>query len=173
MRLRQPTSSLDPETLRPWPAGWDSRHCEPRSQPRERAAQTRSSRSPGLFLCRRCRLQLAWLTPQSFSSCCVTLAVWLRSAKCVEQDVQIANHGDEECVMNSDMVGNHALDQRNDRAAHDGHIQNAGTISCQRPEFGYSKTEDAGEHDGVEKSDCQNAPHGEVSGAQHRNDDQG
>src|SRR5437660_8618963 len=106
-------------------------------------------------------------------SCCVTLAVWPRSAQRIEQNVQVANHGDEECVMNSDMVGNYALDQRDDRAPDNGHIQNAGTISCQRPKFGHSKTEYAREHDGVEKSDCQNGPHGDVSGAQHRNDDQG
>src|SRR6266487_7169480 len=109
----------------------------------------------------------------AFLNCCVTLAVWSRSAQRIEQNVQVANHGDEECVMNSDMVGNYALNQRNDRAAHNSHIQNARTVTCQRPEFGDSKTEYAGEHDGVEKSDCQNAPHGDVSAAQHRNDDQG
>src|SRR6266481_2747542 len=106
----------------------------------------------------------------AFLSCCVTLAVWPRSAQCIEQNVQVANHGNEECMMNSDVIGNHALNKGHDRAADDRHIQNAGTISCQRPEFGYSKTKDAGEHDGVEKSNCQNAPHRDVSAAQHRND---
>ena len=70
-------------------------------------------------------------------------------------------------MVNSDVVSNYALNEWHDRAAHDRHIQNTGTISGQRPEFGYSKTEDAGEHDGVEESDCQNAPHGDVGSATH------
>lgn len=73
-------------------------------------------------------------------------------------------------MVDSDVVSNYALNEWHDRAAHDRHIQNAGTISCQRAEFGYSQTADAREHNRIDKSDSQNTPHGDVSAAQHRND---
>jgi hypothetical protein len=55
----------------------------------------------------------------------VPLAIRFRSAQSVEQDVQIAEHGEKERVVKSNMVGNHALDDGQDGAAHDGHIQDA------------------------------------------------
>ena len=56
-------------------------------------------------------------------------AIGLRTAQCVEQDVQVANHRENESVMNTDMVGNDALKDRQDRAANDSHIQKARAIS--------------------------------------------
>src|SRR5439155_26663001 len=51
-----------------------------------------------LFLYRRCRLQSASLTPKSVVSADVTFTVWFRSVQCIEQDVQVADHGHKECV---------------------------------------------------------------------------
>src|SRR5438876_10263908 len=145
-----------------WPAGWDSRRYELRSQPVVRAAPICSSRSPSLFLYRRCRLQSASLTPKSVVSADVTFTVWFRSVQCIEQDVQVADHGHKECVVNADMIRNRPLNKRQNCTTHDSHIQNAGCISRQRPKLGHSKTKDAREHDGVEESNCKNAPHGDV-----------
>src|SRR5215471_19165631 len=107
------------------------------------------------------------LNSQSGLSSCVSFAVWFRSAQRVVQDVQVADHGNEESMMNSDVVSDHTLDQRDDCAAHDRHIQNAGCIACQRPELSHSQTENCWEHDGIEKPDGQDAPHGEMAVRQH------
>jgi len=70
--------------------------------------------------------------------------------------------------MNSDVVSNRTLDQRDDCAAHDGHVQNAGSISRQRTKFSHSQTENCWKHDGIEKANGQDAPHGEVPVREHR-----
>src|ERR1700747_656396 len=108
-----------------------------------------------------CQLQVTYL------SCRVSFAVWLRCTQCVIQDVQVADHRNEERMVNSNVVSNRTLDQRDDCAAHDGHVQNAGSISCQRTELSHSQTEDCWKHDGIEKANSQDAPHGEVPVREH------
>src|SRR5580704_3525834 len=74
--------------------------------------------------------------------------------------------------MNTDTVGYDALDDRQDRAANNSHIQKARATSTQSPEFRLSQTENGGEHDRVEEANCENRPHGGVSVGQHGSDDQ-
>ena len=75
-------------------------------------------------------------------------------------------------MMNSDVVSDHTLDQRNDCAPHDGHVQNAGCIARQRSEFSHSQTENCWKHDGIEEPNGQDAPHGEVAVREHRKTNQ-
>jgi hypothetical protein len=55
----------------------------------------------------------------------VAFAVWLRSSQGVEQNVQVADDRHEKSVVDSDAVGNHALHEGDDCAAHDGHVHDA------------------------------------------------
>ena len=71
-------------------------------------------------------------------------------------------------MVNSDAVSNCSLDQGNDCAAYDGHIQDAGSISSQRAQFSDSETENCWKHDGIEKANRQDAPHGKVPVRRHR-----
>ena len=75
-------------------------------------------------------------------------------------------------MVNSDVIRNRTLYNGNDRAAHDGHIQNSGSISRQRPKLSYAQSEDAGEHDGVEEPDKDHAPHCQMAAGEHGNDNQ-
>lgn len=71
-------------------------------------------------------------------------------------------------MMNPDTVGNRTLDQGDDGAAHDGHVQNAGSISRQGTQFRHSQAENCWKHDGIEKANRQDTPHGEVAVREHR-----
>src|SRR4026208_298094 len=84
-------------------------------------------------------------------------AVWLRSAECIEHDVDVADHGNEEGMLNANLVGDRSLNQRQDCTADDRHIQKAGSAGREGPEFGHAKAEYAREHDRVEESDRENA----------------
>jgi len=75
-------------------------------------------------------------------------------------------------MMNSDVVRNRTLDQGDDCAAHDGHVQNAGSIPRQRTEFSHAQTENGWKHDGIEKPNGQDAPHGEMAMREHRQTNQ-
>src|SRR5258707_7195935 len=64
---------------------------------------------------------------------CVPLAIWFRSAQPVVQDVQVADHWDHKCMVKSKVVGHVAHHQGHNCSAHDGHIQDTGPASRQRP----------------------------------------
>ena len=59
-----------------------------------------------------------------------------------------------------------------DSAAHDGHVQEAGSSAAQGAEFRFSQTEDGGKHDGVEEPYGENGPHGSVPVQEHGGSDQ-
>ena len=61
-------------------------------------------------------------------------AIRLGAAECVEQDVEVANHRQNESVMDTDTIGYDALDDRQDRAANNSHIQKARATSTQSSE---------------------------------------
>src|SRR5215510_7359815 len=61
----------------------------------------------------------------------VAFAVRSGAAQSVEQGVQVADHGHEERVLNADAVGDYSLNEGQNRTADDGHVQNAGSSSCQ------------------------------------------
>src|SRR5215510_15388018 len=106
------------------------------------------------------------------SNLSVPFAVRLRSAQSVIQDVQVADHGQEECVVNADAVSDYTLDHRENSTADDSHIKDARSISRQRTKFRYSQAEDGGEHDGVEEPYGENRPHRRVPTPQHGRRDQ-
>jgi hypothetical protein len=99
--------------------------------------------------------------------CCVPLAIGLRSAQSVEQDVQIADKGKYEGVVKSYMVSNDSLNYRENRTAHDGHIQDAGSASAQRTELCFSQTKNGREHNRVEEPDGEDGPHCHVTAPKH------
>src|SRR6202451_877308 len=74
--------------------------------------------------------------------------------------------------MDSDVIRNLALNFGHNGTTYDGHDHDSGTVAGERSKFGHAQSEDAGEHDGVEKSDKDDAVHGEMSCGQHRNRDQ-
>lgn len=74
--------------------------------------------------------------------------------------------------MDPEMIGQHALDDRNDRAADNSHDQQAGAVAGQRTEFRNPQGENAGEHDRVKESDQDDAPHGDVAEREHGGADQ-
>ena len=75
-------------------------------------------------------------------------------------------------MVNADAVGEDALQLGDDGSAYDGGDQQAGGFAGERAHFGDAQREDAGEHDGVEEADEQDAPDGDVAEGEHRNDDQ-
>ena len=103
----------------------------------------------------------------TFLHCGEALTVRLRPAKSVIQNVEIADHRQDECMVKSDMVGDLTLKKRQDRAAHDSHVQHAGAIAGQWTELRDSEAKDRGEHDGVEQADSENCPHRGVPAKQH------
>ena len=74
------------------------------------------------------------------------LAIRLRSDQSIVQDVHIADKREYESVVKSQMVGNDSLNYREDRPAHDRHIQDAGTASAQGAEFRFTQAEDCRKH---------------------------
>ncbi len=74
--------------------------------------------------------------------------------------------------MDPDLVSDRSLRLRNDRPAHDRHNHHSRAIPGQRTQFRNSQSEDAGEHDGIEKSHEDDALHGDVSVAEHGDRDQ-
>ena len=75
-------------------------------------------------------------------------------------------------MMNANPVGEPSLRQRYDRPSHDRHDQDSGTIAGKRAKLRHSQRENAGEHDRVEKSHQDDAPHGYVAAAHHGGRDQ-
>jgi len=69
--------------------------------------------------------------------------------------------------MDSDVVGNNPLQLGNQRAAHDRAYQNPGSFSRQGTQSVDSQSKDARKHDGVEKTDCEDAPHGKQTRREH------
>src|SRR6267143_949759 len=102
----------------------------------------------------------------------VPLAVRLRSNQSVEQNVQVANHGKNERVVEPDMVCDGTLYHGKDCTAHDGHGQYAGSAPRQWTQFCHSQTEDGGEHDRVEEPDRKNGPHRRMPACDHGDDGQ-
>src|SRR5579884_2746798 len=77
-----------------------------------------------------------------FLSLTVSKAVRLRAAQGKEQNIQITNHGKEECVMNPDPVSNPTLRHRNNGASDDCHDKDSRAVAGQRPKLRYSESED-------------------------------
>src|SRR6266481_1009623 len=75
-------------------------------------------------------------------------------------------------MVNPDTISHRTLDHRNDRPAHNSHIQEAGSITRQRSKVSDAQGEDTREHNGVEQPNCNYAPHCDVSGGKHGNRDQ-
>src|SRR4029077_5567785 len=71
-------------------------------------------------------------------------------------------------MMNADVIGDPSLGNGNDRSSNNRHDHDAGPIAGQGPEFRHAQRKDAGEHDGVEESDQNDAVHREVPGSEHR-----
>ena len=69
--------------------------------------------------------------------------------------------------MDPDAVRDSTLNHWNNRATDDGHIHQAGCVPRQTPKLGDAEREDTREHDGIEKSDRNHAPHCEVTAGQH------
>src|SRR5262245_39110943 len=69
--------------------------------------------------------------------------------------------------MDSDTISDRTLNNRHNCPTDDRHVHQAGAISRQRPELGDAESEDTREHDGVEKTDCNHAPHCEVTTGKH------
>src|SRR6476646_1053000 len=90
----------------------------------------------------------------------------------VKPDVQITEHRQEERVVNANMIGDFSLESGNDRAAHDGRNQQAGTFAGERSQAFNGQGEDAGEHYGVEQADQEQGPHGNVAQGEHGNGNQ-
>src|SRR5260370_37502610 len=102
----------------------------------------------------------------------MTLAVRFRSAEREKQDVEVADHWQKESVMNPDLVCDPALCQRNNGAANDGHDHDSRAIASERSELRHTQRENTRKHDGVEETDEDDTPHGNVSRGQHRDRDQ-
>src|SRR5208337_4495329 len=96
-----------------------------------------------------------------------SLAVWLRAGQRVVKDVKVADDWHEKRVVNSDSVGDVALCQRNYRSSYDRHVEDSGTISGQRTEFSQTESENAREHNGIEKPHGKDAPHRGRAASQH------
>ena len=60
---------------------------------------------------------------------------WPRAFERVIHDVQVANRGQQESVMQADVVRQKAHAQRDHSSAHDGHDQQSGTIPGQGPQL--------------------------------------
>ena len=89
----------------------------------------------------------------------VSVSVWFRANQRIEQDVQVANHWQDESVVNTETIGDEALQHRDDGAPDDCHIQNPRANSGQRAEFCHAQAEDRGKHDRIEQADGEHAPH--------------
>ena len=68
-------------------------------------------------------------------------------------------------------IGNCALRYGDERSAYNSHDHDSGTVPGEGAKFSDSQCEDAREHNGIEKTDEDDAPHGEVAGSQHGNGD--
>ena len=90
----------------------------------------------------------------------------------VVADVDVAEGGEEEGVVDADVIGDEALQQRDERGAQDSHDQQAGAEVGQRSQLGQAESKNIGPHDGVEEADQDDAPHGDVAEGQHGCDDQ-
>src|SRR6266496_6669121 len=69
--------------------------------------------------------------------------------------------------MYPDAVCDCSLRDWQDGSANDGHDHDSGTVAGERTEFRNTEGEDAGEHDGVEETYGENAPHCHVTGRKH------
>src|SRR6266404_2334539 len=113
-----------------------------------------------------------------------TLAVWLRSAYRKEQNVEIAKRSGDEGIMDTlapaclalyhlwvvamiDYVSGLSDHPRDDCSAHDGHVQEARTLTCKRAQLRDAHGKNARKHDRVEQADRQNGPHRHVAVAQY------
>ena len=74
--------------------------------------------------------------------------------------------------MDADSVGERSLCQWNNCATYDGCNQKSGSLAGKRSQLGNAQSKDGGEHDGVEETDEQDAPHGKVAEGQHGDDHQ-
>src|SRR5580698_340185 len=72
-------------------------------------------------------------TPKGPHELRVAFAVRLRAAQREKQNVQIADDGQEERMVNPDSICNRSLGQRNDCASHDRHDHHARTLAGERP----------------------------------------
>src|SRR5579864_2410287 len=73
-----------------------------------------------------------------------------RSSKRVVHDVEVANRGQNECVMQADVVCKKTHAQRNDRSPDDRHDQQSRPVSRERPQFCNAQRKDARKHHGIE-----------------------
>src|SRR6185312_16266415 len=114
----------------------------------------------------------------------VTLTVRPRSAHRVEQDVEITDGSNDQCLVDTlsptgfalrhrrivsaiNPQGDMANDVRDHCAAHNGHVQYAGAVAGKRSEFGNPAGEDTRKHDRVKETNEQNAPHRKMSCAEY------
>ena len=74
-------------------------------------------------------------------------------------------------MMDADLVGDSALYDGNNRAPHDAHNEQSGTLSRQRTEARNTQGENAREHNGIEETHQDDGPHGNRTEAQHGGDD--
>src|SRR5579863_1012520 len=90
-------------------------------------------------------------------------AVRFRAADAVEADVNVAEHREDEAMMDSNTVGDKSLNDRKNCASNDRHRKNSRTASRLWAEFSQSQAEDGRKHDGIEEPDGEHAPHRCVS----------
>ena len=90
-----------------------------------------------------------------------------RAFEAVVADVDVAEDGEEKGVVDADVIGDEALQQRDERGAQDSHDQQAGAEIGERAQLGEAESKNIGPHDGVEEADQNDAPHGDVAKGQH------
>ena len=91
----------------------------------------------------------------------------LRAIEAVEADVDVAERGEEEGVVDADVIGHKTLQQRDERGTQDSHHQQAGSKVGERAKLGKTEGENIWPHDGVEEADQNDAPHSDVAEGQH------
>ena len=90
----------------------------------------------------------------------------------VEGDVEIADGGDDEGVLEAYLVCEMTFREGDEGSADDGCDHEGRPPAGEFSQAAETEGEDIGEHDGVEEADEDDAAHGEVSVGEHRDDDQ-
>src|SRR5215471_2723664 len=93
----------------------------------------------------------------------VPFAVRLGSAQSEKQDVQVTDDREEKRMMNTNVIGDPTLSNRDNCATDDSHDHYARPISGKGTELCDAKGKDAGKHNRVEEADENDAVHREVS----------
>src|ERR1700722_14220928 len=89
-----------------------------------------------------------------------------------DREVDVADGGNDEGVLHANVVGETAFEGGENGSSDDGLNHETGAFAGEFAKACDSQSEDAGEHDGVEEPDCDDAGHGYVAAGEHGGDDQ-